>query len=104
MHGFRLVTNYISGKHRAKFLPRDRRRKEWAVSLAKDIVSVSMVAFRLGQESVAKVLTGYQGCTESTTEWERMSAWNQAFEYMKMRSTTPELKEANILFIFRHSD
>jgi hypothetical protein len=31
-----------------------------------------------------------------------MSAWNQAFEYMKMRSTTPEVKEANILFREQH--
>jgi hypothetical protein len=94
---FRLVIGYISNKYKAHFLPRDKRRREWSVAVAKDIVCVSMAACRLGQVSVNKVLNGYQGCTDSNPQWEKLAAWNQAFEYLQMRSTTPELKEANIL-------
>lgn len=33
-----------------------------------------------------------------------MAAWNQAFEYLRMRSTTPELKEANMSLRDHHLD
>jgi hypothetical protein len=54
-----------------------------------------MAACRLGQESVDKVIKSYEDCLDGNKDWERMAAWHQAFEYLRMRGTTPELREAN---------
>jgi hypothetical protein len=56
---------------------------------------VAIAACRLGQESVDKVLKSYKGCLDGNKDWERMAAWHQAFEYLRMRGITLELREAN---------
>jgi hypothetical protein len=61
---YQLVVKYLKQDYIAKFLPRDHSRREWAVAVAKDIVSVSMATCQLGQESLNKVLSGYQACTD----------------------------------------
>jgi hypothetical protein len=91
----RMVYNYLRGSYVAKFLPKDAKRRSWAVATGKDIVSVAMAACRLGQDSVQNVLNAYTGCLDGNTNWEKMAAWHQAFEYLRMRRTTPELKEVN---------
>jgi hypothetical protein len=94
---YRLTVKYLSKEYTSEFVQGDYKRKEWASAVAKDLVSVSMAACRLGLISVENALNSYVSCTNSKGDWEKMSAWHQAIEYLKMRGVTPELKEANLL-------
>jgi hypothetical protein len=92
---YRLVVGYLSGKYKASYSNKDFKRKVWAHSLSKDIASVSMASCRLGLESVNNALNNFHHFSEVGSDWKNLSAWNQALEYIRMQSVTPELKEAN---------
>jgi hypothetical protein len=51
----------------------------------------------MGHESVSNILSAFQGPAESGAKWERLAAWNQAFEYIRIMSKTPKFKDANIM-------
>jgi hypothetical protein len=91
---YRLVVGCLSGKYKATYSSKDLRRKVWANSLAKDVTSVSLASCRLGLESVNNTLNNFHHFSEVGSNWKNLSAWNQAFEYIRMQSVTPELKEA----------
>jgi hypothetical protein len=99
---YRIVTKYIKKEYRSSFSNREIRRRGWSVTTAKDIASISMAACRLGRTSLSRTLDVYQDCVDSDPDWRLMAAWNQAFEYLRMIGTTPELK--NVMHALRDQD
>jgi hypothetical protein len=62
--------------------------------MAKDIAQLSFVACHLEENSVNITVDMYKVSHESESQWSKMMAWAQSFEYLRLLGSPKALQDA----------
>ncbi|APG78069.1 RNA-dependent RNA polymerase [Hubei qinvirus-like virus 1] len=91
----RFVHGYLSGKYLAKTSPSCVKRWNLAAVLAREIAGTSSLACRHGNNVLEVLIKKVSLPNTACKTWERMTAWAEGMEKLRMSSMTPKVHEAH---------